>query len=44
VLLEEVLACGASMELEPGQSPEPAQHPASGWARVWLRLVPLQVA
>ncbi len=42
VLLEEVLASGASMETVPGESPEPAMHPASGWARVPLRLVPLQ--
>ncbi len=37
VLLEEVLASGASMEAVPGQSPEPALYPASGWARVPLQ-------
>ena len=42
VLLEEVLASGASMEAVPGQSPEPALYPASGWARVPLRLLALQ--
>ena len=39
---EEVLASGASMEAVPGQSPEPALYPASGWARVPLRLLALQ--
>ena len=39
VLLEELLALDAALEPLPGQAPEPAVHPASGWACVPLRLV-----
>ena len=38
VVLEELLATGYELESVPGQSPEPAVHPASGWTRVPLRL------
>ncbi|MGP1628792.1 MAG: cytochrome P450 [Giesbergeria sp.] len=38
VLLEELLGLGATLEPVPGLAPEPAAHPASGWARVSLRL------
>ena len=39
VLLEELLALGAALEPVPGQAPEPAAHPASGWACVPVRLL-----
>ncbi len=39
VVLEELLAIGAALEPVPGQAPEPAAHPASGWTRVPLKLV-----
>lgn len=38
VLLQELLALGAELGPVPGQVPEPARHPASGWSRVPLRL------
>ena len=39
VLLEELMALGKALAPVPGQVPEPAVHPSSGWASVPLRLL-----